>query len=109
LLNDERASKFVHGCAEELLGAASVKFSAELGGKMGGGSEDFAYFSREIPAVMVALCAGERAAGFIYPLHHPKADFDEKVLPIGAALLAKNALTWTGEWSEKTVGKKNST
>ena len=37
---------------------------------------------------MMALAAGEKGKGFVYPLHHPKAKFDEKALPVGAALYA---------------------
>lgn len=55
----------------------------------GGGSEDFAYVSQKIPTVMVTITAGEKEKGFIYPQHHPKAEFDEDVLPIGAAVYAK--------------------
>ncbi len=55
----------------------------------GGGSEDFAYVSQKIPTVMVAITAGEKEKGYIYPQHHPKAEFDEEALPIGAAAYAK--------------------
>ncbi len=55
----------------------------------GGGSEDFAYVGQKIPTVMVAITAGEKEKGYIYPQHHPKAEFDEEALPIGAAAYAK--------------------
>ena len=58
------------------------------------GSEDFAYISRDVPSVMLALAAGEPEKGFVHPLHHPKADFDEAALPYGAAVLAGCALRW---------------
>lgn len=62
-------------------------------GKTSGGSEDFAYISREVPSVMVALAAGDKGKGYNYPLHHPKARFDESALPVGAALLTAFALS----------------
>jgi len=42
---------------------------------------------------MLALSAGEKGKGYDYPLHHPKADFDESVLYIGALAYALSALT----------------
>jgi len=41
---------------------------------------------------MIGLCAGERDKGYAYPLHHPKARFDEGALPIGAGLLTALAI-----------------
>lgn len=55
----------------------------------GGGSEDFAYVSQKIPTVMISITAGEKEKGYIYPQHHPKAEFDEDVLPIGTAVYAQ--------------------
>ena len=72
-------------------------FSADLTGdskERSGGSEDFAYISHEVPSVMVALAAGEEKKGYAYPLHHPKARFDEDALSIGAALYAHTAREW---------------
>ncbi len=79
----------------ELLGAGKV-FKAENfpGGGKSAGSEDFAYVSRAVPSAMLVLSAGEKDKGFSYPLHHPKADFDEEALPIGAAVLANSAIKW---------------
>jgi len=61
-------------------------------GTRGGGSEDFAYVSREVPTVMLAVCAGAKCAGYEYPLHSKKARFDESALPYGAAAYAAFAL-----------------
>ena len=41
---------------------------------------------------MVALSAGGVKDGYVYPLHHPKADFDESVLYKGSAMYAAVAL-----------------
>ena len=92
LLNDEKLSALALETAKELLGD-KVLSSTEMGqNKETGGSEDFAYISRAVPSVMLALSAGESKAGYAYPLHHPKAKFDEKALPIGSALYASIAL-----------------
>ncbi|MBQ8885292.1 MAG: amidohydrolase [Clostridia bacterium] len=92
LLNDGTLSAFVLACAQELMGNRAISSSSFAGGDQAGGSEDFAYISREVPSVMVALCAGEREKGYAYPLHHPKANFSESVLPLASALFAHVAL-----------------
>lgn len=61
------------------------------------GSEDFAYFSQQLPSLMMAIAAGKAADGYIYPLHHPKVTFDEKALMFGSAIYAYSALRWLEE------------
>ena len=46
---------------------------------------------------MMALAAGEPDKGYPYPQHHPKVNFDESVLPVGAAVLANAALRYLEE------------
>ena len=58
------------------------------------GSEDFAYVSTKVPAMMINLGAGSRAQGFSYALHSPFVTPDEGCLPIGAALYAHCATEW---------------
>lgn len=48
-----------------------------------GGSEDFAYISQQVPSVMLALAAGSKDDGYVYPLHHPKVTFDESAMENG--------------------------
>ncbi len=92
LYNDGELSLLAHNAAVAVAGANKVYFSADLPKGEGGGSEDFAYISRQVPSVMLALCAGQAEKGYAYPLHHPKTAFDEDVLPLGAALYAAIAL-----------------
>ena len=71
--------------------------SKALGGDVrtsGGGSEDFAYITHKIPSVMLALSAGQQDKGYPYPLHHPKAAFDEDVLWAGGVIYATLAYAW---------------
>jgi len=94
LKNDGKLSKFALKCAKELIGERAF-LSSELGEKKSlGGSEDFSYIAKEIPAVMVGLTAGEKDKGFEYPLHHPKVKFDETALKIGVAFMAYTAFQW---------------
>ncbi len=95
LQNDGGMSALIGETLKNALGRDEVFFSAEMGGnvKKGlGGSEDFAYIAREVPSVMLALAAGDVEEGYAYPLHHPKAAFDEKALSIGGAAYALVAL-----------------
>ena len=109
LVNDEAVCKEVYGYLTELLGKDGVMNAADLApvGKSakGGGSEDFAYISQEVPSLMLALAAGEPSKGHRYAQHHPQVTFDESVLPIGAAVFAYTALRYLGEsndWDDFT-------
>ena len=100
LVNDKGLSEKVTGYLKDLLGANRAFTTAELnGGKpaRGGGSEDFAYVSHEVPSLMLALAAGEPSKGYPYPQHHPKVKFDESVLSTGAAVFVDCALQYLRE------------
>lgn len=100
LVNDKDLSEKVTGYLKGLLGANRAFTTAELsGGKpaRGGGSEDFAYVSHEVPSLMLALAAGEPSKGYVYPQHHPKVKFDESVLSTGAAVFVDCALQYLRE------------
>ena len=100
LVNDKALSEKVTGYLKDLLGANRAFTTAELsGGKpaRGGGSEDFAYVSHEVPSLMLALAAGEPSEGYAYPQHHPKVKFDESVLSTGAAVFVDCALQYLRE------------
>lgn len=97
LLNDDKLSESVYGYARELFGDDKAFTSDELMAKSDresqtSGSEDFAYISREVPSIMVALAAGKREDGYVYPLHHPSVRFDEDALVNGSALFAYTAI-----------------
>lgn len=100
LVNDKALSEKVTGYLKDLLGADRAFTTAELnGGKpaRGGGSEDFAYVSHEVPSLMLALAAGEPSKGYVYPQHHPKVKFDESVLSTGAAVFVDCAINYLRE------------
>lgn len=100
LVNDKDLSEKVTGYLKDLLGANRAFTTAELsGGKpaRGGGSEDFAYVSHEVPSLMLALAAGEPSKGYVYPQHHPKVKFDESILSTGAAVFVDCALQYLRE------------
>ena len=101
LVNDAALCTKVDGYLKELLGPYGALNAAAMNpsGKpaRGGGSEDFAYVSQQVPALMLALAAGEPAKGYTYPQHHPKVKFDESVLPIGSAAFAWTAIAYLGD------------
>lgn len=109
LVNDGTLSKEVTGYMKELLGPYMAFSQAELtvmaaaqgaGGKKAAksaGSEDFAYFSQEVPAIMLAMAAGKAADGHTFPQHHPKVTFDEKALAFGTAVFVQNTVKYLEE------------
>lgn len=92
-VNEKELSGKAFDSIKELLGAERVFTTSMISpdGRVarGGGSEDFAYVSQKVPALMISVTAGEKEKGYIYPQHHPKAEFDEDVLPIGTAVYAQ--------------------
>jgi len=93
-INDEKVLGLLHRSTVELLGEQKVYTAADFPNRSAGGSEDFSYVSQRVPTTLLSLAAGKRKDGYAYPLHHPKADFDESVLPIGAAILSFFVLTF---------------
>lgn len=67
-----------------MFGADSVQ---EAEPTMGG--EDFAFYTQNIPGAMIFLGHGDPETN--YPLHNPNFKLDDKVLPVGARLLAEIA------------------
>ena len=113
LINDSTLSKEITEYLRELLGpqmafskgdletmAAAAAAKAGVTAKKSPkatGSEDFAYISQEVPALMLALAGGKSTDGYTYPLHHPKVTFDEQALPYGTAVFAWSAVKWLAE------------
>ena len=65
-------------------------------------SEDFAIIAEKIPTTYMILTAGFMDERGDYPLHHPKAQFDENVCVIGAACFAYCASHWLGNHKNRT-------
>ena len=57
-------------------------------------SEDFAVIAEKVPSTFMYLSAGYLDERGQYPAHHPKAQFNEDVCPIGAACLDHCASQW---------------
>jgi len=79
----------------ELLGEEKVHdMDTVFPGGVLSGSEDFAYVSEKVPSVMLVLSGGSPEEGYPHPQHHPKVNFNEDVLQIGAATYANAAIEW---------------
>ena len=81
----------------ELVGQGAMDMSKLTGGKPGGGSEDFAFVSHEVPTVSMFLSAGNAKEGYAYGQHHPKVKFDDSILYEGSAAYSYFALRWLEE------------
>ena len=91
--NDSDLSACVTEYLGELLGPKAL---FPLKNMKGSGSEDFAFVSRHVPALMLGIPASA-SEGTVYPQHHPKVRFDESVLSLGAAAFAYAAIRWLEE------------
>ena len=58
------------------------------------GSEDFANYAAEIPAVFGFIGCRDEANGMIYNNHHEKFTVNESLLPKGTALMAQFAVDY---------------
>ena len=94
MIIDDDLSKDILQYMKELFGDSAIDLSVISGGKPGGGSEDFAFVSHEVPTVSMFLVAGSSNDGYIYGQHHPKVRFDDSVLHCGSAAYVYSALRW---------------
>lgn len=85
---------------KELFGQGAIDLSVVSGGKAGGGSEDFAFVSHEVPTISMFLTAGNSQDGYLYAQHHPKAKYDDSVLYLGSAAYAQMAARWLEDHKE---------
>jgi amidohydrolase len=56
------------------------------------GSEDMAFFQKEIPGCYIFMGSNNQELGLDAPHHHPRFDFDERALARSSALMAAAAL-----------------
>jgi hippurate hydrolase len=82
-INDADAAAFAADIGEALVGADKVDRSPALAM----GSEDFSIMLARRPGAFVWLGGG--APGKDWGLHHPKYDFNDEALPVGASFFAR--------------------
>ena len=93
LVCDSTLTKEIVGYMTELPIPNAVGYS----GIAASASEDFALIAERVPGAFMYLSAGFRDERGDYPAHNPKVQFNEDVLPIGAACLAHCAVRWLSE------------
>ena len=93
LLNDKNLTSFMKKTATSLFGEEKV---VEIDRILG--SEDFAYYSVEIPASYTFIGIGDPAHP--YGHHHPKFDIDEDMLPVGVELFTNSLIRYLKEEAE---------
>jgi amidohydrolase len=85
MINDKLVSDVIETTGKDMLGAENV---SEIEKTLG--AEDFGEFLKHSPGAMFTL--GTQKKGHEnYLLHHPRFDLDERVLPIGTAMLVETA------------------
>jgi amidohydrolase len=82
VINDAGVTEVVRAAAEAVVGPENV-----FSGERTMGSEDAAFFTREIPGCYVFLGSANAERGLDAPHHNPRFDFDEDALPLGVAIL----------------------
>lgn len=87
VINDAELCDAMTPYIEEIVGKGNLTLSE----RPLSGTEDFSYISEEVPSMYMWLGAGNKDN---YPLHNPNVVFDEKALPIGAAVLTNCAINW---------------
>jgi len=87
VINHPAAARIARKAAKKIVGRENVV--KQLHPSLGG--EDFSYYLQKVPGCLVRFGAGHPDLPNI-PAHSPYFDFDEGVLPIGAAYLAQVAL-----------------
>ena len=65
------------------------------------GSEDFAFISEKVPSAYFCIGAGAENKSQWVGQHNPKVLFNEKCLPLGAAVYAKTAIDWLAGQAEE--------
>ena len=80
--NDPEVTAVVRTAAEVVTDAENIS-----SGERTMGSEDAAYFMREVPGCYFFLGAANPERGLDAPHHNPRFDIDEDVLPLGVAVL----------------------
>jgi len=88
-INEEITVKIVEKAVEKFLGKESLIHLDKQTG-----SEDMAYYLREVPGAIAFVGCKNDEKGANFPHHHPKFDIDEDSLEIGTQLYVRFALDY---------------
>lgn len=87
VINDAAITEKVSACARTILPDSILQDDFRTMG-----SEDMAFFMNVIPGCFIFIGSADPVRGLNVPHHHPRFDFDERVLAHAAALLAGAAI-----------------
>jgi amidohydrolase len=82
-VNDPKRAQVVHDAAVEVLGTEHVVWN----GRPSMASEDFSYMLQACPGAYFWL--GADGNGTSHPLHHPRYDFNDDLIPLGVKILCR--------------------
>ncbi len=82
LINDAEVTEVVRAAAETVVGLENV-----VSDERTMGSEDAAFFIREVPGCYFFLGSANAERELNAPHHNPRFDFDEDALPLGVAIV----------------------
>jgi len=85
VINDPAVTARLHEAFSQINGARPLNLLDNVRWMAG---EDVALFLERIPGTYIFVGSANRERELSYPHHHPRFDFDEEALPIGAGLLA---------------------
>jgi amidohydrolase len=92
VINDSAMAEIARSAALQVVGTTNVTWQPPFMV-----SEDFSEFASRVPACFILLGSGNPELGLNAPHHNPRFDFDERALPLGAALLATAAAKYLVE------------
>jgi amidohydrolase len=87
VVNDQTVTKIAQRAATNMFGPENVDQGHRIMA-----SEDMSLILEKIPGCYIFLGSANSDKGLDYPHHHPKFDFDEDALMLGARLLAQTAV-----------------
>ncbi len=88
-INDAQITEYAKRAAEDIVGSSNL-----ISMEKTTGSEDMAYYLREVPGAFAFVGAGFEEEDRNYPHHHPKFNLNEESLLIGASLYFNFALKY---------------
>ena len=91
VINDLTMTEMVKHISAKVVGPEKVLEAVPIMG-----SDDMAFFLREIPGCYFLVGAANPEKGFDQPLHNARFDFDEDALVVGTEVMIHIALAYLG-------------
>lgn len=92
VINNDMLVKSLEACGKEIFGSERVSLIKDPSM----GADDFGYFAEHVPSVYFRLGI-QKDGEPVYDLHHPKFQFDDKILECGVSIFTSIALKWLSE------------